>query len=44
VRRRRAEVFCKSLSPAMELARDVGVSVPGTSVAQGLIMRVMGID
>ncbi len=43
-RRQRAEVFCKSLSPAMELARDVGVSLPGTSVAQGLIMRVMEID
>ena len=44
VRRQRAEVFSKSLSPALELARDVGVSVPGTSLAQGLIMRVMGID
>jgi 3-hydroxyisobutyrate dehydrogenase len=44
VRRERAEVFSKSLYPAMELARDVGVSLPGTSVAQGLIMRVMGID
>ena len=44
VRRKRAEVFCKSLSPAMDLARDVGLSLPGTSVAQGLIMRVMGID
>jgi len=44
VRRQRAEVFSKSLSPALELARDVGVSVPGTSIAQGLIMRVMGID
>jgi 3-hydroxyisobutyrate dehydrogenase-like beta-hydroxyacid dehydrogenase len=44
VRRQRAAVFAKSLSPALELARDVGVSVPGTSVAQGLIMRVMGID
>ena len=44
VRRKRAEVFCKSLSPATDLARDVGLSLPGTSVAQGLIMRVMGID
>jgi 3-hydroxyisobutyrate dehydrogenase-like beta-hydroxyacid dehydrogenase len=44
VTRRRAEVFCKSLTPAMELARDVGVSVPGTSLAQGLIMRLLGID
>lgn len=44
VTRKRAEVFCKSLTPAMELARDVGVSVPGTSLAQGLIMRLLGID
>jgi 3-hydroxyisobutyrate dehydrogenase-like beta-hydroxyacid dehydrogenase len=44
VRRKRAEVFCKSLTPATDLARDVGLSLPGTSVAQGLIMRLMGID
>ena len=44
VRRKRAEVFCKSLAPATDLARDVGLSLPGTSVAQGLIMRLMGID
>ena len=44
VRRKRAEVFSKSLTPALELARDAGVSLPGTSVAQGLIMRVMGVD
>ena len=44
VRKKRAEVFCKSLTPATDLARDVGVSLPGTSVAQGLIMRVLGVD
>ena len=44
VRRQRAEVFSKSLSPALELARDVGVSLPGAALAQGLMKRVMGID
>ena len=44
VRRQRAEVFSKSLSPALELAGDVGASLPGTTLAQGLIKRAMGID
>ena len=44
VRRQRAEVFSKSLSPALELAREVGVSLPGTALAQGLLKRVMGIS
>jgi len=44
VRRQRAEVFSKSLSPALELAREVGVSLPGTELAQSLLKRVMGIS
>jgi len=44
VRRQRTEVFSKNLSPALELAREVGVSLPGTALAQGLLKRVMGID
>ena len=44
VRRQRAEVFSKSLSPALELAREVGVSLPGTALAQSLLKRVMGIS
>jgi 3-hydroxyisobutyrate dehydrogenase-like beta-hydroxyacid dehydrogenase len=44
VRRQRAEVFAKSLSPALDLARDAGVSLPGTALAQGLIKRVMSVD
>lgn len=44
VRRQRAEVFSKSLSPALELAREVGVSLPGTALAQSLLKRVFGID
>lgn len=44
VRRQRAEVFSKSLSPALELARDIAVSLPGTALAQGLMKRVMDVD
>jgi 3-hydroxyisobutyrate dehydrogenase-like beta-hydroxyacid dehydrogenase len=44
VRRQRAEVFAKSLAPALELARDVGVSIPGTKLAQGLLKSVLEID
>jgi len=44
IRRQRAEVFAKSLSPALELAREVGVSIPGTALAQGLLKRVLEID
>jgi 2-hydroxy-3-oxopropionate reductase len=44
VRRRRADVFEKSLAPALELARDVGADVPGTTLAQALLKRVLGID
>jgi 3-hydroxyisobutyrate dehydrogenase len=44
VRRQRAEVFAKSLSPALELAREVGASLPGTALAQGLLKRVLEID
>jgi 2-hydroxy-3-oxopropionate reductase len=44
VRRHREEVFSKSLSPALELARDVGVSLPGTAFAQGLMKGILGID
>jgi len=44
IRRQRAEVFAKSLSPALELARGVRVSIPGTALAQGLLKRVLEID
>ncbi len=44
VRRQRADVFAKSLSPALELAREVGADVPGTALAQALLNRVLGID
>jgi 3-hydroxyisobutyrate dehydrogenase-like beta-hydroxyacid dehydrogenase len=44
VRRQRAEVFAASLSPALELAREVGADLPGTALAQGLLKRVLEID
>jgi hypothetical protein len=43
-RRQRAEVFAKSLSPALELAREVGADIPGTALAQGLLKRALKID
>jgi 3-hydroxyisobutyrate dehydrogenase-like beta-hydroxyacid dehydrogenase len=44
VRQQRLDVFSKSLVPALELAREVGVSLPGTALAQELIKGVMDID
>ena len=44
VRRQRAEVFAKSLSPALEFAHEVGASLPGTALAQGLLKRVLEVD
>jgi 3-hydroxyisobutyrate dehydrogenase-like beta-hydroxyacid dehydrogenase len=44
VRRRRADVFEKSLSPALELASKLGADVPGTTLAQGLLKRVLDVD
>jgi 3-hydroxyisobutyrate dehydrogenase len=44
IRRQRAEVFAKSLSPALELAREVGTDIPGTALAQRLLKRVLEID
>ncbi len=44
IRRQRAEVFAASLSPALELAREVGADLPGTALAQGLLKRVLEID
>ncbi len=44
VQRQRAAVFAKSLAPALELARELGVSLPGTALAQGLLERVLEIE
>ena len=44
IRRRRAEVFVESLVPALRLARDLDIALPGTTLAQELFHRVMGVE
>jgi 3-hydroxyisobutyrate dehydrogenase-like beta-hydroxyacid dehydrogenase len=44
IRRRRTEVFQKSLAPAIEIARQMGLSLPGAILAERLLPRIMGID
>jgi 3-hydroxyisobutyrate dehydrogenase-like beta-hydroxyacid dehydrogenase len=44
VRRRRTEVFQKSLGPALEVAQEMGLSIPGAIVAERLLPRIMGIE
>lgn len=44
IRRRRTEVFQKSLAPALELAERLGLSLAGATLAQRLLPRVMGIE
>jgi 3-hydroxyisobutyrate dehydrogenase len=44
VRQKRTEIFCKSLSPALELAGDLGLSLPGTALALERLAWVMGVE
>ena len=44
IRRRRTEVFQKSLAPAIEIARQMGLSLPGAVLAERLLPRIMGIE
>jgi len=44
IRRRRTEVFQKSLAPALELAERLGLSLAGTTTAARLLPRIMGIE
>jgi 3-hydroxyisobutyrate dehydrogenase-like beta-hydroxyacid dehydrogenase len=44
IRRRRAEVFVESLAPALRLARDLDIALPGTTLARELFQRVMGVE
>ena len=44
IRRRRTEVFQKSLAPALELAQGLGLSLAGTALAQRLLPSIMGIE
>ena len=44
IRRRRTEVFQKSLGPALALAQQLGLSLPGTILTERLLPRIMGIE
>ena len=44
IRRRRTEVFQKSLAPALEIAARLGLSLAGTALAERLLPRIMGIE
>lgn len=44
IRQRRTEVFQKSLLPALDLARQLGVSLDGAKLAARLMPRIMGLE
>jgi 3-hydroxyisobutyrate dehydrogenase-like beta-hydroxyacid dehydrogenase len=44
IRRRRTEVFQQSLAPAIEMARQLGLSLPGAALAERLLPEIMGIE
>ena len=43
VQAKRAEVFAASLAPALEIARELGVDLPGSTLAHGLLKRILGV-
>jgi len=44
IRRQRTDVFQKSLAPAIELARNHGLSLSGAELAARLLPQIMGIE
>jgi 3-hydroxyisobutyrate dehydrogenase-like beta-hydroxyacid dehydrogenase len=44
IRRRRTVVFQQSLAPAIEMARQLGVPLPGTILAERLMSQIMGLE
>ena len=44
IRRRRTMVFQQSLAPALEMAREIGLSLPGTMLAERLMPQIMGLE
>jgi 3-hydroxyisobutyrate dehydrogenase-like beta-hydroxyacid dehydrogenase len=44
IRRRRTSVFQQSLGPALEIARQLGVPLPGTILAERLMSQIMGLE
>jgi 3-hydroxyisobutyrate dehydrogenase-like beta-hydroxyacid dehydrogenase len=44
IRRRRTEVFQKSLAPAIEMGQQLGLSLSGAILAERLLPQIMGIE
>jgi 3-hydroxyisobutyrate dehydrogenase-like beta-hydroxyacid dehydrogenase len=44
IRRRRTDVFQKSLGPALEMAKQLGLALPGATLTEKLLPRIMGIE
>jgi 3-hydroxyisobutyrate dehydrogenase len=44
VRRRRTLVFQQSLVPALEMAREIGLTLPGTSLAERIMPQILGLE
>ena len=44
IRRQRTDVFQKSLAPAIELARNYGLSLSGAELAARLLPQIMGVE
>ena len=44
IRRRRTQVFQKSLAPAIETAQESGLSLDGARLVERLLPRIMGIE
>ena len=44
VRQKRTDIFCKSLFPALELARDLDLSLPGAALALERLSWIMGVE
>ena len=44
VRKKRTEVFQKSLGPALEMAGQLGLSLDGTALVERMLPRIMGIE
>jgi len=44
IRRKRTEVFQKSLAPAIEMAQRLGLSLAGATLVERLLPQIMGIE
>ena len=44
IRRKRTEVFQKSIAPAIEMAQRLGLSLAGATLVERLLPQIMGIE